>query len=128
MNIVKFIRESDDVIIGKGCAKSVITEYEKKLGLKFSAEYKMYLESFGMVAYNGHEISGIGVVKRLDVLGLTSSYKSLYDVPNEFYVVEDAGIDGIVIWQSDGGKIYQTSPGQQYEKIANSLLEYLQKY
>ena len=42
-------------------------------------------------------------------------------------VLENAGIDGIIIWQDKTGKIYQTMPNGQKEYIADSLAEYLDK-
>ena len=48
-------------------------------------------------------------------------------VPDDWYVVENAGIDGIIIWQDKTGRIYQSMPNGQKEYIANSLAEYLDK-
>ena len=42
------------------------------------------------------------------------------------YVIELLNIDGIVIWQSSDGEVYQTYPNSNPEKIANSLSEYIQ--
>ena len=50
---------------------------------------------------------------------------NLPDVPADWYVVEQANIDGIVIWQAVSGEIYQTQPGAQPVKIADSLTEYI---
>ena len=47
------------------------------------------------------------------------------DVPQSWYVIEQAHIDGIVIWQSGDGDIYQTIPGYNPQKIADSLAEYI---
>ena len=46
-------------------------------------------------------------------------------VPATWYVIEQANMDGIVIWQSPKGEIYQTSPNSSYKKICNSLSDYL---
>ena len=48
-------------------------------------------------------------------------------VPDDWYVLENAGIDGIIIWQDKTGRIYQTMPNGQKEYIADSLAEYLDK-
>ena len=48
-------------------------------------------------------------------------------VPDDRYVVENAGVDGIIIWQDKMGRIYQTMPNGQKEYIADSLVEYLDK-
>jgi hypothetical protein len=43
------------------------------------------------------------------------------------YVVEQANIDGIVIWQSETGEVFQTMPNALPIKISDSLLEYLEQ-
>ena len=40
-------------------------------------------------------------------------------------MIEDIGIDGLVIWQDEKGTIYQTSFTVEPVKIAESLEEYL---
>ena len=42
-----------------------------------------------------------------------------------WYVVEEANIDGIVIWQDSDGTVYQTMPNSECKAIANSLMEYI---
>lgn len=46
-------------------------------------------------------------------------------VQKEWYVIEQANIDGIVVWQNSIGEIYQTGPRVNCIKISNSLLEYM---
>ena len=60
-------------------------------------------------------------------------YRFLYDlreiypsVPQDCYVIEDAYIDGIVIWQNQKGVIFQATPDSYPIRIANSLAEYIQ--
>lgn len=67
-------------------------------------------------------------LKRLDVVCNTREERELNSfVPDDWYVVENAGIDGIIIWQDKTGRIYQSMPNGQKEYIANSLAEYLDK-
>ena len=47
-------------------------------------------------------------------------------IPEDWYVVEDANIDCIVIWQSSKGLIYMESPGaikQVYASMAEFILK-----
>lgn len=44
-------------------------------------------------------------------------------IPEDWYVIEETGIDGIVIWQDAEGNVYQNQ-----EKICSSLAEYVEKY
>jgi hypothetical protein len=49
------------------------------------------------------------------------------NVPHTLYVVENTGVDGIIIWQSSSGEIYMTSPNLQPKQIAKSLNEYINR-
>lgn len=42
------------------------------------------------------------------------------------YAIEQVHIDDIVIWQSESGEVYQTVGDSKPEKIANSIIEYIQ--
>ena len=42
-----------------------------------------------------------------------------------WYVVEETGIDGIVIWQAPTGDIFQTALGAKTRRISDSLAEYI---
>ena len=80
----------------------------------------------GACMVNGHEIVGIYDSKDMNVVEVTTeARKNIPDVPQHWYVVEDAHIDGVIIWQDVQGAIYQTFPGAAPVKIANSLAEYI---
>ena len=98
---------------------------EKKLSLKFSEEFKNYILLFGVASGAGHEFTGIIDSERLNVVTVTEKMRTKSIVPLNLYVVEEAHIDGIVIWQDEKGAVYQTSPGCEPIKIAASLLEYI---
>ena len=106
-----------------------IIQLEEKLSLKFAQEYVEYLKSFGFVTYEGHELTGICKVKRLNVVDVTTEEKESNDnVPNDWYVIEQLNIDDIVIWQSSSGEIYQTAPAREPVKLCDSLTEYIERY
>lgn len=128
MNIVEFLRDQDDSILGTGCNEEDILAYENEMSISFSEEYFLYLLNYGIGAYDGHELTGIGGACRVDVKNVTEELKKIYNVPDDFYVVEDTNIDGIIIWQSSKGDIYLTQPNYEYEKICDSLLEYIMEY
>ena len=52
-----------------------------------------------------------------------------YNLYNEktagWYVLEQANIDGIVLWQDKEGNVYQTMPSSVPKKICGSLAEYI---
>lgn len=126
MNIVDYIRSQSGAFYGLGSEKAVIEEAETTLSLSFSSEFKTYLVELGVAAVNGHELTGISESKRLNVAIVTLREKDFNDVPDDFYVVEEAGIDGIVIWQNSSGEVFATQPGSEIAKLNDSLLEYIQ--
>ncbi len=103
-----------------------LAESEKELGLHFADDYKEYLRTFGAILADGVELTGIAKSKCRDVVAVTVQERTLNpDVPREYYVVENVGLDGIVIWQSKSGEVFKSSPHANPHKIADSLTEYL---
>lgn len=109
-----------------GVSMEQIADAEKALALRFADDYREYLLSFGSASSDGHEFTGICNSKRLNVVDVTLAEKSITPgIPNDWYVLEEAGFDGIVIWQSSTGEVYQTQPGKGTIKIAGSICDYL---
>ena len=96
-----------------------ITSAQSDLGVLFSEEY-----------IEGHELTGISSIKRLDVVSVTKSNRQTLNnavAVNELYVLEEADIDGIVIWQDSNGLVYKTFPGcEKPIQINNSFAEYIE--
>lgn len=125
-SLLKTLAEKKGFLAKQAATAEMIEEAELKLGCRFSEEYKEYLSEFGEVKYYGHELTGILSSKRLHVVDVTLEERELNpSVPENLYVVEQAGIDGIVVWQSSTGEIYSTAPNGQPKKIAKSLNEYI---
>lgn len=104
-----------------------INRAETILNLRFSEEYKEYLLAFGAASIFGHEFTGICPSPRLDVVSVTNAERLNHsNIPSNWYVIEQANIDGIVIWQSKTGEIYQSAPHTAPTKLCNSLAEYIQ--
>lgn len=111
-----------------GACPDWVNDVENALGLMFTNEYREYVLCFGVASYYGHELTGICSDPALNVLKVTLSERDFYGpkIPNDWYVIERADIDGIVIWQdSITGKIYQTQPNNSPEVIASSMLGYI---
>ena len=105
-----------------------IANAEETLGLSFAKEYKEYLLEFGCASIYGHEFTGICKAARLDVVSVTTEQKNCFDgIPDDWYVIEETNIDGVVIWQNSGGKIYASAPKKLAEEIASSLADYLEQ-
>lgn len=73
----------------------------------------------------GHELTGICKAARLNVVDVTQDERQYNSVPVDWYVIEQTNIDGIVIWQTASGTIYETCPGSEADKICDSLEEYI---
>ncbi len=126
VDIVEAIKSFEDYIGGTGCSEKQIRKAEKRLNLLFAEDYKAYLREIGLAYFNGHELTGIGKIDRLNVVNVTEKQKSFtLEIPNELYVIEDLGIDSVVIWQSQDGTIYQSISGSALQKQFNSLSEYI---
>ena len=103
-----------------------IASAEIALARRFADDYREYLAHMGIATANGHEFTGICNSKRLNVVDVTLSERSIHpDIPQDWYVLEEANIDGIVIWQSSTGEIFQTQPGRETIKLADSICDYL---
>ncbi len=126
-NFVLAMKHRDDLFFLKGASEEQVKSAEIKLGLGFSDEYRSYLLAFGVASANGHEFTGICGSPRLNVVDVTLEERRYNpNVPPDLYVVEEANIDGIVLWQSQAGKIYQTRPNQPPVPLCDSLSELLE--
>ena len=125
-NIIKVIKDLPDVLTGNGVDESSIFEAEKNLSIEFSEEYKTYLKNFGIAACDGHELTGISKSKRTNVTDVTinNRKRSPHDM-SDYYVIEESGIDDIVVWQKTNGIIYTTSYDSDVKELYKSLEEYL---
>lgn len=111
--------------VGK-IASVEIEDAELQLRLNFAEEYKKYLTEFGAISARRIELTGIIGVEYCNVVAATKQAWELNpQVPHAMYVVENTFIDGVIIWQDASGAIYQTSPGNQPKKIADTLADYL---
>lgn len=125
-DIIRVINSMEDVILGKTVKESEILKAESKLKLKFSDDYRSYIKAFGCMAIGVREFTGISKLANYDVVSITLSQRKYNPhVSDDWYVIEQVNIDGIVIWQSPEGDIFQTSPNAEPIKICNSLAEYI---
>lgn len=125
MKLFKVMESMVDAITGKGVDKNTIEAAEDALGVSFSQEYRAYLERYGIAAVNGHELTGICKSDRTNVVSVTQSAKRIHETANDWYVVEQTNIDGIIIWQASNGTVYQTAPNAKPKKLCESLAEYI---
>ncbi|WP_311487361.1 SMI1/KNR4 family protein [uncultured Anaerococcus sp.] len=127
-DIIKTLKYAPDFIGGTGRTEAEIESAEKELGINFAPDYKTYLKEIGLACFDGHELTGICEDLRLDVVHVTKDQWENNPEAKNYYVIEEANIDGIVIWQDFSGKIYMTEGNSKPKLIADSLAAYIQKY
>lgn len=129
-NIKEAFESKIDLLKGDGVSEEVIALAEKKLGLVFSDEYREYLRLYGIVAFDGHEFTGIvDNDPRVDVVTVTKVEKEKSkDIPADYYVIEETDVEEIIIWQARDGKVYCSSPNSEIKLICNSICEYITKH
>lgn len=125
--LIEVMRSKPNFYAEKGVSVIQIEQAEKLLGLKFSLDFKDCLREFGAVSVGGHELTGFSADKNLDVVETTRKNWQKNNVGKNLYVIEEAHIDGVVIWQDAEGVVYETTPNSKAKKIAESLLEYITK-
>ena len=105
---------------------ALVEKAEADLGLSFAEDYKSLAILYGAISFRGHNLSGISPYPGNDVVALTKENRSYYsEVPLSYYVVEEAHIDGIVIWQDSSCRIYKTQPNTKPIQIYEGLYDYI---
>lgn len=108
-----------------GCVTSQIKEAQKSLNLEFPAEYIEYVKTFGAVSFYGTEWTGLNVEGNLNVVTATKQERLLdSNFPNNCFVVENVGIDGVLTLMGQNGKIYAYQQGKK-GLLCDTLCEYL---
>lgn len=127
--IVEIINNLTDLLSLKPASDTQITDAERQLGVSFAEEYKDYLSVFGAIMADGIELSGIAKAEHRNVVSLTKKERKLNPkVPNTMYAIENTCVDGIIIWQDTKGEVYQTQPGMEPKKIADSMADYISSH
>lgn len=125
-SIVETIQSLPSMISFKPAANGEIINAQIELRVSFAEEYKSYLSTFGAIVAEGIELTGIAKAKHRDVVLVTKQEWDMNgNVPHTMYVIENTGVDGIIIWQSSEGKIYRTTANSQPVQIAESMTEYI---
>ena len=113
---------------GEPATDKEIKDAEIELQVKFASDYDDYLRECGSLSWYGHILTGISKFPGVDVVKVTKEAREYNpQVPPEMYVIEEAHIDGIIVWQDPAGFIYQSMPNVKPVKVAGSLLEYIHK-
>lgn len=125
--IIDVIEGLDNLLSLKSASEEDINNIEKKLNIILAEEYKDYIIKYGAILADNHELTGFAKSKHRNVIEVTLREWELNEhINHDLYVVESAGIDGIIIWQDKSGKIYESKPNYPAVKISDSLADYLE--
>jgi hypothetical protein len=101
-----------------------VSAAEKKLALTFAKDYREYLQKYGLVSAYHVEITGISPTKRLNVVDVTLAARQQHTLPPNMYVVDETGIEDILILQNQKGEVFELQ-NSQIKKIHDNLSGYL---
>ncbi len=125
--IVEVINSLENLLVLKPASIEDVENVEIELALPLAEEYKEYLLSFGAIMADDVEFTGIAKSKNRDVVQVTKrEWAANNKIKHNLYVVENVGIDGIIIWQDYTGAVYESRPNHGATKIADNLVEYLE--
>lgn len=124
--IIKVIEKLDSLLSLKPATANDIRNVEIELALPLAEEYKEYVQAYGAIIADDVELTGIAKSKNRDVIQVTKrEWAANSKIKHNMYVIENVGIDGIIIWQDVQGAVYESRPNRAAVKIADSLAEYL---
>jgi len=126
-NIVKKIEEKFNLYKTGGVSDELIAEAERQLNLSFADDYKEYLSLFGAISFGPTELTGLNVDSYANVVSATlkeSQRNKLF--PKGSIVLENTGMDGLLILQKEDGEVYEWINGVKKTAFAN-LEAYLQR-
>ena len=125
--IIEVIEKQENLLALKPATKEDIDNIEIELALPLADEYKEYLLKYGAILADNVELTGVAKSKNRDVIQVTQrEWAANSKIKHNMYVVENIGIDGIIIWQDGTGKIYESRPNYGTTQIAESLAEYIE--
>ena len=122
--MVEKLKKMGFVGVGR-CTEEEISKAEKKLGFVFPKEYREFLIEFKAGDICGHELMGVGVMDYADTVYNTIEERD-NDVlfPKDCFVLENMGIEGLLVICDKDGKIYNYRIGKK-ELVSSSLSEYM---
>ncbi|WP_020559638.1 SMI1/KNR4 family protein [Thiofilum flexile] len=124
-NIIKAIEEKFKLYKTKGASDELIAEAERQLNLRFADDYKKYLSQFGAISFGSTELTGLNIDSYANVVSVTlKEIQRNASFPKNSIVLENTGVEGLLILQKEDGEIYEWVDGEK-RVIFPSLKEYL---
>lgn len=125
-DLIQLIQSLEGVRFLKPATNEEISRAQRMLRLRFAEDYTRYVAKFGAFSANGIEFTGVTPHKRLSVVTVTMQERELNpNIPDDMYVVENVGIDGLIILQDGTGAVYSVQPLRKPVKIHENLADYI---
>jgi hypothetical protein len=123
-DIISTIDGLEGLVSLRGASKETIIASEQRLGVGFAEDYTAYLEKYGVISARHIELTGIIDSNRLNVVDVTLEERQQNQLPQDLYVIEDSGIEGILIVQNRNGEIFEWQ-NRRVKKLYGNLSDYL---
>lgn len=123
--IIEKIKGISKLYHATGCTTRQLKEAQKTLDLIFPEEFVDYVKEYGAISFYGTEWTGLNVDGYLNVVEVTQQERELNeDFPTDCFVIENQGIDGLIIIVNEKGKVFSLQYGKK-EALCESLTAYL---
>lgn len=121
------IKTVEGLYSGSPASKQEVVEAESKLRFTFPADYKDYLNEYGVISFYGTEWTGLNGDAWTDVVATTLEARSLYtDFPQDKFILEDLHINDFLVLSDSTGKVFLWQNGSEKE-IHSSIESYLEE-
>lgn len=125
--MIDFLAKLDDLFYMDKPTPEDVEKAQNDLGLRFAEDYKTYVSVGGAICGGGIELTGVTRFDRLNVVKVTQKERLINSlIPDDMYVVEVIGIDGMIVLQDVSGTIYTAQPYLPPKKLFDSLIEYIE--
>ncbi|MCY6356063.1 SMI1/KNR4 family protein [Clostridium sp. ZS2-4] len=125
-NIITKIKAIPNLYHATGCTTRQLKEAQNELEIEFPEEYIDYVKEYGAISFYRTEWTGLNVEGYLNVVEVTKQERDLNSAfPADCFVVENQGIDGLIIISDENGCIYSIQYNKK-ELLCESLVAYLE--
>jgi len=123
--IEKLLRENEDISVVGKVSKEVIIQAEKELNLEIPDQLKAFYSNYGCLTYQSHEIYGLGTDGYLNVVKGTQKEREISNLPNQYILINNIGVDGLLIVSNVSGEIFEWMANGYTKKIHENFSDYL---
>ncbi|MBR3968104.1 MAG: SMI1/KNR4 family protein [Clostridia bacterium] len=129
-DIIEVVESLEDLEQVGPATLEEIEKAQEILGVKFADDFIQLLSKYKVLYAKNIEWMGLHEAEYVNLVKNTLHEKEVdKTAPADMYFIEDLGIDGLQTWQHESGAVYgRTRFYDDLEKLADSLVEYIEKY